>query len=357
MDRVILDVNDSNARAGINQNLTKRYIGAIEVYWHGAQPVFFGDLTGEALQAKMNVSRVLVYPNEQKKLFHMISLMNGAVRRERTLDVQNILDGTSPYLTANAFLAKLDNLYISVDIEREAAIKFDNHKMTEKMNFQSFYTMLEYLGDLCHKTKRDMVQAMKLKVTDDLKAMVKQDANPCTPAPPAAGDPMDLHAINANARKQTNKEQERHLGLCHYCKEPGHRVWDCTTKKQADILRNSYNAANAPKVCNPNWFGERPQGFQPRPQNPLARGGFQAGGSQTGYEGSQGRPPQNNGYFGQRNYNQFPNSQNQGFPRLYQLNNVQGYVEEESLAPSDSGSNATSRTTSSSGFFPEQGNA
>ncbi|ESZ89886.1 hypothetical protein SBOR_9735 [Sclerotinia borealis F-4128] len=254
---------------------------------------------------------------------------------------------------------------------------------------------LEHLGDLCQKTKRDMVAAMKVKFTDDLRTLIRQDVNPCAlddvdgwrtkfqvwsqniirennhyfgtsktyitkqyqqpvAAPQVKDDPMDFDAINT--RKQNIKEQERRcgLGLCHYCKEPDHAVWDCEAKKQADALRNSRNNNGVPNQRNNGTFGECTQSYQPRPQSPSTRGGYQRR-FPFEYQQNNSYPGTTPGY--QRSHNSSPNPQSQGFQRQHQLNNFQGYVEEESLTPDESASNTTSRITSPSGSFRESGNA
>ena len=57
------------------------------------------------------------------------------------------------------------------------AIKFDKLKITEKTLFLSFFTQLEYLGGLCHKSLYKMVLVIKLKITNELKGLFKNDSN------------------------------------------------------------------------------------------------------------------------------------------------------------------------------------
>ncbi|RAL60710.1 hypothetical protein DID88_009816 [Monilinia fructigena] len=92
-----------------------------------------------------------VFDTERKKLLHLASLIDGRARQERLIDINDIINGTSIHTTSDSFLSKLDGLYISVDVAREASIRFDKLKMTDKMSFSAFYTQLEHLGTACHK--------------------------------------------------------------------------------------------------------------------------------------------------------------------------------------------------------------
>ncbi|RAL67011.1 hypothetical protein DID88_007791 [Monilinia fructigena] len=104
------------------------------------------------------------------------------------------------------------------------------------------------------------------------------------------------------------REEERRLGLCHYCKKPGHSVWDCDAKKQADTQR---------AVRGPGFAG--------------SRGGFGGHGS----------------YRGAPRYSNNNNAHTTFYPKQ-QLNTFQGFVETESLAPSESASNTSPHNTSTS---------
>ncbi|RAL58980.1 hypothetical protein DID88_009271 [Monilinia fructigena] len=121
-----------------------------------------------------------VFDTERKKLLHLASLIDGRARQERLIDINDIINGTSIHTTSDSFLSKLDGLYVSVDVAREASIRFDKLKMTDKMSFSAFYTQLEHLGTACHKQPREMVAAMKTKVSYNLQRLLMQDSNPCS---------------------------------------------------------------------------------------------------------------------------------------------------------------------------------
>ncbi|ATZ55886.1 hypothetical protein BCIN_12g04360 [Botrytis cinerea B05.10] len=151
---------------------------------------------------------------------------------------------------------------------------------------------------------------------------------------PTPSDPMDLDAFKTQNRDQ-QREEERRLGLCHYCKKPGHSVWDCNAKKQADSQRVS-RGSNRGSV-----------------------------GGRGAYRGAPGRASQ---YSGNRNssynrndfqeYGSGNNYNNNGQASLYprqHLNALQGFVEDEYLVPSESASNTPSRDTSISSINDYKG--
>lgn len=320
------------------------------------------------------------FTTERKKLLHLCSLLEGTARQEREVDIKAILDSTSPITTAAAMLAKLDTIYISVNMYRDAVQKYNKLQMSDKQSFSSFCSTLEKLAATAKKSDEDIVQAMKDKACLKLRKVLKHDASllldddvagwrqrfqiwdqnvreydiregngaanasssaaahsgrPAqTPAlsSPAAGDPMDLDAFRALSKEQQRNEARR-LGLCYFCKETGHLVWECAKKKQADARKAAAGGTVAPRGgysgYNHNGRGGGAQASARGGYNSFGRGNFGGrGGSYSGYQQ----------------------------PRLHA---AQGYVEEESLAPSDSASNTlannlTPATPSFTGY--NQGN-
>lgn len=313
------------------------------------------------------------YDTEQKKLLHLVSLLEGAARQERQADINGIIHGPNPFATATDLLTKLDNLYISVDVEREATIKFDKLTMNEKHPFSTFYVSLKRLGALCHKSDRELVLAMKNKVTLQLREMFKLDSHPCaaddvegwknnfqiwdqncrenehfhsskgsgshsTPAStPASEDPMDLDAMK-NLSKEQRRDEERRLGLCHYCKETGHSVWDCGKKAVADAKKAAYEART---------------GSQPR-------GGYQGNNRGTSQALTRGNYTAGRGSFTRGNYTAgrgfyYPNAA-YGYGNFHQLR-AQGFIDETPVDPSDSASNTPWTTSSPPAADHNQGKA
>ncbi|ESZ89880.1 hypothetical protein SBOR_9729 [Sclerotinia borealis F-4128] len=237
------------------------------------------------------------FDTERKKLFHLATLLEGSVRQERQKDIQAILNNTSPFVTADAFLGKLDGLYIYVDMERDASIKFDKLKMTEKQSFASFYSSLEKLGDMAEKSDREMVLALKQKVTTGLKHMVIMDHLPC-----AAND------IQGWKNRFQVWDQNMRENACYLGSNSIAPASLCVTEKSATPAVN---------------------------RNPNSRGGSfshnynSRGGAQTPVRG---------------NYNGWGqgNTGDRGHFSPYQQHRLyatQGYVEEGAVAPSESASN------------------
>ncbi|KAF7894666.1 uncharacterized protein EAF01_010116 [Botrytis porri] len=150
-------------------------------------------------------------------------------------------------------------------------------------------------------------------------------------------------ATEASNSRTSRAKRHTALGLCHYCKAPGHSVWDCEAKRLADSHRPGLQVSRGGRS---NGFG-RGGGLAGRGGrgNP---GGFQNGG---GYQA----PAAGHQVFGTnqptRTYQ--PNTQNRQPPSQYyqpryqqQLNTVQGYIEAESLTPSESTSNTPYSTMS-----------
>ncbi|RAL60711.1 hypothetical protein DID88_009817 [Monilinia fructigena] len=122
---------------------------------------------------------------------------------------------------------------------------------------------------------------------------------------------LSKHEIN-------NEKRNVRLGLCHYCKKPGHSVWDCDAKKQADTQRAARGG--------PGFAG--------------SRGGFGGHGSYRGAPAGRGN----------QHSNQYPNNRGGSYNRnIISRNTVLGgFVETESLAPSESASNTSPHNTSTS---------
>ncbi|KAK6599169.1 hypothetical protein H4I96_08373 [Botrytis cinerea] len=308
----------------------------------------------------------LVFDTEEKKICHMASLIEGRARQERREDIDDILGDRSPYESASQFLKKLDTLYVTIDTEREAAIQFDKLKM-DRQPFSTFYTTFDHLGRQCRYGTRNLVLALKLKVSDELKILMRADPTraalmismncresdhylgpvhrdlkqsaytqnsqdlrqhthnqpnqprPVNPQMPLQtnNDPMELDAMRYPNRDR-NREEERRLGLCHYCKKPGHSVWDCESKKQADAQRQTRGQTAGRYNSSYNNRNNKQEPF----------------------------PPSNRRDFSANYGNRYGA---RSIPRPYQqLNTFHGYVESDSLAPSESASNINTQNNSAS---------
>ncbi|KAK6594231.1 hypothetical protein H4I96_11144 [Botrytis cinerea] len=281
----------------------------------------------------------LVFDTEEKKICHMASLIEGRARQERREDIDDILGDRSPYESASQFLKKLDTLYVTIDTEREAAIQFDKLKM-DRQPFSTFYTTFDHLGRQCRYGTRNLVLALKLKVSDELKILMRADPNPCSLDDldgwvqkfsnwsqncresdhylgPVHRD-LKQSACDEIPNRDRNREEERRLGLCHYCKKPGHSVWDCESKKQADAQRQTRGQTAGRYNSSYNNRNNKQEPF----------------------------PPSNRRDFSANYGNRYGA---RSIPRPYQqLNTFHGYVESDSLAPSESASNINTQNNSAS---------
>ncbi|KAK6604513.1 hypothetical protein H4I96_05095 [Botrytis cinerea] len=281
----------------------------------------------------------LVFDTEEKKICHMASLIEGRARQERREDIDDILGDRSPYESASQFLKKLDTLYVTIDTEREAAIQFDKLKM-DRQPFSTFYTTFDHLGRQCRYGTRNLVLALKLKVSDELKILMRADPNPCSLDDldgwvqkfsnwsqncresdhylgPVHRD-LKQSAYDEIPNRDRNREEERRLGLCHYCKKPGHSVWDCESKKQADAQRQTRGQTAGRYNSSYNNRNNKQEPF----------------------------PPSNRRDFSANYGNRYGA---RSIPRPYQqLNTFHGYVESDSLAPSESASNINTQNNSAS---------
>ena len=265
--------------------------------------------------------------------------------------------------TATQVFQALNAQYETLDLSQQASQAFDNLWMTNKP-FQNFLADFNRLAAICGKTEEQKVEALRIKVSQELsdeiahrgdrpgKANFAKWAEMCqqmynnleeqkhidklrnsrlnanrqqprtttshnqrpdnSPAP-GIGDPMVLDAT----RPRPTREQCIQYGLCFYCKKPGHSRDECEDKKRADA-----------RWSGQQWNGQSQGRGQLHPPNQAyGRGqtyGRGRGQAQNPFHNYQrpsspalGSRPQHNGYSGQAAYN-----------RLRALE--QGFVEEMS---------------------------
>lgn len=268
--------------------------------------------------------------------------------------------------TSDAVFQTLDEQYATVDLSRQAAIDFDNLWMRNQ-SFQNFKADFDRLAQLCKKTNVQKVEALKIRVSQELSDRVFNIIS--TPGPddfeawcklfnsiyqneqekahldrlrssnnnrnrqfipastysvsvPAAtvttttasdtGDPMILDATHRIA-----------LDTCAYCKEKGHWKNDCQKRKSAMAL-----------YSHPPGSQQQGRGryVSNHGQSSYARGGFGGRGRGRGQNPSE---QYQNQY---QNHYQQPTPQHRPQPLQYQsqLRAIEhGYVgtESESSSP------------------------
>jgi hypothetical protein len=250
--------------------------------------------------------------------------------------------------TAAQVFKALNIQYETLDLSQQASQAFDNLWMTNKP-FQNFLADFNRLAAKCGKTQEQKVEALRLKVSQELsdeiahrgdrpgKADFAKWAEMCQQiynnleeqkhvdrlrnsrlnpnrqqprstshaqrpesSPPApTSDPMVLDVT----RLRPTREQCMQHGLCFYCKKPGHSKDECEEKKRADT-----------RWSGQHWNSQGLGHSQLPPRNQAyGRGhmyGRGRGQAQNPFHSYQhpsspalGPQPQHNGHFAQAPYN------------------------------------------------------
>jgi hypothetical protein len=228
--------------------------------------------------------------------------------------------------TTEAVFASLNHQYETVDLTREANLKFDTLKMKSRQ-FQDFIAEFNSLATRCKKTTEQKIDALRLKVSQELSDAVthrdqpnrtdyegwcklyqkvydnlqdqshynmlrigqqtfriprnpdrNQDRTPQispSPTPQAYDDPMQLDAM----KRRPTRDECTQKNLCFYCRKPGHRRDQCEEKKRNDTRFGNFRGNIDPRTyqrLNPPWkrnqdlpdqrnltYGEAPILWQP----------------------------------------------------------------------------------------------
>ncbi|RAL58036.1 hypothetical protein DID88_009164 [Monilinia fructigena] len=307
-----------------------------------------------------------VFDTERKKLLHLASLIDGRARQERLIDINDIINGTSIHTTSDSFLSKLDGLYISVDVAREASIRFDKLKMTDKMSLSAFYYSLEHLGTACHKQPREMVAAMKTKVSYNLQRLLMQDSNPCS-----LTDVDGLEAEVFEVWSQNLRENEHLLGskMNSSFTQPYTSPTNTSSAVPAssdpmdlDAFKNTRSTTRrgtsdlVSAIIARNLVTQGGPGFAGSEEVSAAMARIECAPAGRGNQHSNQYPNNRVGSYNRNNFQEYGsrgsysnnNNAHTTFYPKQQLNTFQGFVETESLAPSESASNTSPHNTSTS---------
>ena len=243
-----------------------------------------------------------VFTTDIKKILHVAGLLTGDAQDVNRNDFDTIINNPHDptmwkWLSIDAVFASLDVQYKTLDLSREASRDFDNLFMKGNP-FQNFIAQFSTLAHKSGKTERQKVEALKLKVSDELQKATaiqintpgaeafeewcsfyqklynnqkdyehlqkrKQDhgyqpRNPLpfpqrttvtqTPVPAQVpdGDPMILDTTRGQRElsRAQERQRRRELNLCFYCGSPGHQVDECSEKAANDSKWNSH-ASNA----------------------------------------------------------------------------------------------------------------
>ena len=333
----------------------------------------------------------MVFTDDFRRINHIAGLLTGDAfdihRDNFNKIVEYPLDNTKwPWKTSSEVFKAINAQYETLDLSREAKMKFDELAMKKKP-YQNFIAEFNSLASQCGKTEEQKVDALELKVSEELASeashqIVKPDRDdfaawstlyqkiydslqesahvnklrnkqttttyrlppptvpshqPAPSAPAANPDAMQLDAL----RPRPTHDDCRAYRLCFYCKKPGHTKDNCEEKKTNDAR-----------------FGKTPSTTGATPTrgafDSQTRGGYQGGysgrgGFQNGFQSPQSTPyntqfnrPQNS-FTSQQSWNtQYPRPN----PRLRTLG--PGFVEGEveSTTPS------TPSISESQGYTP-----
>ncbi|EXU94523.1 hypothetical protein X797_012406 [Metarhizium robertsii] len=318
-----------------------------------------------------------VYNTEFRRLQYIGSMLDGSayalVRQSLDTITMNPDDARLwEWKTADDLIEFLNSQYETIDLDRTASRNFDNYFMTNEP-FENFIAEFNKLAALAGKTNKQKVEALQLKVSDEVITEVMhrsgkpgnddwpgwrrlcQDVyndleqskhirkmrsqrepcpgtafeNPRPNNPPTlvapiadAGEPMQLCASSASEARRRER-QER--GLCYYCGGT-HRIRDCQEKMNNDA---KYSVQNHTAQGDPaRGLGHgRGSHYYPRPSSHVPSATYQ---HQPQYQQLQGFPPAQQ-YYAQPPY--FSST----FNRLHSRD--QGFIE------SDTSSSAVTRPT------------
>ena len=193
--------------------------------------------------------------------------------------------------TTEAVFASLNHQYETVDLSREANLKFDILKMKGRQ-FQDFIAEFNSLAARCKKTIEQKVDALRLKVSQELSDAITHRDQPSrtdydgwcklyqkvydnlqdqnhynmlragqqtlrTPRNPDRDqnqtrqtlqqphdDPMQLDMM----KPRPTRDECAQKNLCFYCKKPGHRRDQCEEKKRNDARFGNARGNTDPKT-------------------------------------------------------------------------------------------------------------
>jgi hypothetical protein len=264
------------------------------------------------------------FDTEFKKMMNIVGCMGGETARIYLVRFDNITkNATDPsgwaWRTAEDVLSTLDGQYVTIDLSHQANIDFDKEWMKGKP-FPNFCARFVSLAEQSGKTSAQKVTEVRKRISDELAEAVKfqhtvpgdedfegwvnmlkslwerqetekhnsalraanKTNNPFRQQQPQKqqqtqdalqvadkGDPMILDA----AREKLTPGMRQlcvQKGLCFYCREQGHGVWNCPKKAAADArfgVTNNSNRAPATPIRPRSPYQQANAFQQPARQN------------------------------------------------------------------------------------------
>jgi hypothetical protein len=294
-----------------------------------------------------------IFHDDRSQILHILTNMAGKAFEANRLDIENcithpLITDTWKWKTCDELFEALDSQYQIINMKLEASMKFDKlfQKNTPYPNFLSEFISL---AAQCGKTEIQKVEQLKKKVSTEIGKMLtglvnrpkeddftgwssiagqfwestqefehnqrsrgRSDQQPQnnyqqnksqqpTLTTSNGGDAMDLSKVFLGKMTDEQRGVCRQMGLCYYCKEPGHTTSQCEKKKAADQKRFNNLGGSFGSFQNTARGGYSGQGFQGqqaqrgglssgRGSSQGGRGSFQGGrgGFQSGRGGTQG---------------------------------------------------------------------
>ncbi|MDB5911257.1 MAG: hypothetical protein JWP34_5374 [Massilia sp.] len=269
-----------------------------------------------------------VFNSDFRQITHIQGLLAGTAYDLNRDSFNTIIDNPADpelwtWRTAPQVFAHLNVLYETLDLSREASMKFDEFRMGG-LPFQNFIAEFNTLSAQCGKTNEQKVDALRIKVSQELSTAVqfrdkkplktdftgwctlyqkiwedlqdnkhidklRQNANTFRTTPPGtqtrtnpapvtttnqsapADDAMQLDAMQAKGgRPRPTREDCIAQGLCFYCKKKGHTRDTCEEKKKNDTKYGEPRPPNQPigQVIGRNVNGGYYTSFQPQQPSP-----------------------------------------------------------------------------------------
>lgn len=288
----------------------RKYLRAPEKFTGEEQDIAKRQDQYTAFRSAVNRCLTADYENESEfqKITFLANLLSSSAYTNNQVHFDAITDNPhNPDLwprgwrTVSDIWSELNKQYQTLDLSRKASMDYDKCKM-KKVPFGNFITEFKQLAIKCKKTAEQQVADLKLKVSQELiDASVNRPNKPSAadidawtvwwqgiyddleekthldnqrknqgtnfnrdqsknhdkkhataaapPTPDPSSDPMQLDAARQSQRLQTRytREQCLELGLCTYCKKPGHFKAECKEKQANDAKYN----ANADTRYNP----------------------------------------------------------------------------------------------------------
>ncbi|RAL64215.1 hypothetical protein DID88_002107 [Monilinia fructigena] len=296
----------------------RKYLAAPEKFSGSEQDIAKRQDQYTAFRSAVNRCLTADYENESEfqKITFLASLLSGPAYTNNQIYFDTITDNPHDsdlwplgWRTVTSIWHELNKQYQTLDLSRKASMDYDKCEM-KKTPFGNFITEFKQLAIKCKKTAEQQVADLKLKVSQELidasvnrpnkpsaadidawtvwvarnlrrfggknpisitsvriKVLIlnrdqsklnekKPVATSATITPDPSNDPMQLDAVRQSQHTPSRytRDQCLDLGLCLYCKKPGHIKTNCEEKRLNDAKYNTNSGTtlypNRPPTTN-----------------------------------------------------------------------------------------------------------